>query len=152
MHISDVLWLVVLLSNTQHTALNYFTSLVYRDGLPYTLFTRRGVLSELSAALSQPLNSWKTFRSSVGRGWEGAARMFQSLPAHYMPQIAAFLSHSLSNLLCAHSRKHSLGSQLPFPTFFPPFRCVDIFFFFFFQSASVWLVCLQGEPHVGRGA
>lgn len=117
--------------NTQNTALNYFTSLVYGEGLSYTLFTRRRLLSELSATLSQPLNSWKTFRSSAGRGWEGAARMFQSLPAHYMPQIAAFLSHSLSNLLCAHSRKHSLGSQPPFPTF-PPLQMCWIFLFIYF--------------------
>lgn len=95
-----------------------------------------------SAALSQPLNSTRTLCWSAGSraGGEGAARMFQILPAHYTPQIAAFLSTSPSHLPCARSHKPCLASPTPLPPSDVP-MCASV--------CVCRVACLQGEPHVG---
>lgn len=101
LHIFSVLWWLVFLCNRQNIVLSCFPSLNSSVALSLCFFLYSCLFGReccLSCALRQGASGgpWTQGRhslpSSAGWGREGGARPFQSLPAHYMPQIAAFLS------------------------------------------------------------
>lgn len=152
-----MLWWTVLLCNTQTSSkLLYLFKLAC--GVIPSLFVFLTVYLAETVVVAEPYSGtafhsvWTqgrhSFPSFVGWGWKGAARMFQSLPAHYMPQIAAFLSPLIS---CMDSHTHSLSPEPPFLTVIFPLDVLKSCCFFYFLSAPFSALCFREKPCVLKG-